>query len=71
MTPDEIAARPYIVMNNWGNCKVCGKHDDLRCGTCFTCAEFVDGERISRTTHRLWDRRNPQNTWFYSETGDA
>ena len=61
----------YIATEKIGNCKLCGKEDDLRFGCCFTCADFADGEQLSPTTHRLWDRRNPKNEWFVSETGDG
>jgi hypothetical protein len=61
----------YVSIAQIGRCKVCSDEDDLRMGVCFDCCDFVDGERVSDTTHRLWDRRNPSNEWFASETGDA
>lgn len=61
----------YVALAKIGNCKVCGKEDDLRFGSCFDCADFVAGEQISPTTHRLWNSRNPSNEWFASETGDT
>lgn len=63
--------KPYVIIAHWGTCHLCGKHDDIRYGACFACADFVDGERLSATTHRLWDKRNPSNEWVVSETGDA
>jgi hypothetical protein len=58
----------YVSISQWGNCKVCGVHQDLRMGACFKCAGFVTGERISPTTHKLWDSRNPSNSWIAAET---
>jgi hypothetical protein len=60
--------KPYVSIAQIGLCKVCGNEDDLRFGACFDCSDFVAGERISQTTHRLWDSRNPTNEWFASET---
>ena len=51
-----------IVMAQIGNCKVCGKKEDLRMGVCFDCSEFVDGRPIPGG-HELWDKRNPTNRW--------
>lgn len=62
-------SKPYVSIEQWGNCKRCGAHQDLRCGVCFECSDHVRGERISPTTHKLWDADNPQNVWYYSETG--
>lgn len=28
----------YVIMEQMGNCKICGKHKDLRCGVCWDCA---------------------------------
>jgi hypothetical protein len=57
----------YVIVAQFGNCRVCGKHDDLRFGSCFECSDYVNGEQISLTTHRLWDSRNPSNEWFVEE----
>lgn len=38
----------YISQDNMGWCRGCGKHDDLRLGFCFDCADA--GER--RAAHR-------------------
>jgi len=48
----------YIVIEQTGNCKICGKYDDLRYGSCFSCSDFVksDGKKA-------WDVRNPMNKW--------
>ena len=56
----------YVSMLRIGKCKVCGEEEDLRMGCCFSCCDYVDGEQVSPTTHRLWDRRNPTNEWFAS-----
>lgn len=56
----------YIVREQIGHCKICGKEDDLRFGVCFECADYVDGEQISPGKHRLWDCRNPANSWEVS-----
>ena len=53
----------YVAIAQWGDCKVCGQHKDLRAGACFHCSGKVDGEPI-RGGHRLWERDNPSNTWF-------
>lgn len=71
VTMGPIADIPYVSIARWGNCKVCMVHQDLRFGTCFHCSIKVDGERVSDTTHKLWERANPSNFWFCSETGDA
>lgn len=63
--------KPYVSIARMGNCRIWGEYNDLRCGTCFGCGDLVDGERVSESTHRLWERANPRNSWFYSETGDA
>ena len=28
----------YVVTEQMGNCKICGKYEDLRCGVCWDCA---------------------------------
>lgn len=65
-TPEQ---RTYVVIEQVGDCRICGQRKDLRCGVCFQCSDQVRGERISPTTHRLWDSANPRNEWFYSEIG--
>lgn len=57
----------YVVMQRIGNCNICGKREDLRCGVCWTCQPQVEGEKISPVTHKLWDSKNPTNVWYYSE----
>lgn len=54
----------YVAKEQIGICKVCGQEDDLRMGCCWDCADYVDGEQLSPTKHRLWDRRNPSNSWI-------
>lgn len=58
MFPDDT----YVSMAEMGNCRVCGEHDDLRMGACYTCADFVDGKEVPGG-HELWDKRNPENRW--------
>jgi hypothetical protein len=61
--------RPYVSISQIGNCRICQRREDLRCGVCFRCQDQVCGEKVNETTHRLWDRENPRNEWFYSEAG--
>lgn len=53
-----LPADSLICMEQMGNCRVCGKYDDLRYGVCFHCGDLVksDGEEA-------WDVRNPSNRW--------
>jgi hypothetical protein len=65
-------AEVYLSFAQIGNCQVCGQEEDLRFGTCFDCADFVDGEELKhrvtgQVVHRLWDRRNPDNDWYVEE----
>jgi len=53
----------YIAFRKIGDCMICGKREDLRCGACFQCADQVAGEQI-KGGHRLWDSMNPKNTWY-------
>jgi hypothetical protein len=52
----------YVAIDTWGDCKVCGKHQDLRYGSCFDCSDHVAGKAIPGG-HELWDSRNPSNRW--------
>ena len=52
----------YVSMAEMGYCKVCGEHQDLRMGVCFTCADQVAGKPIPGG-HELWDSKNPSNRW--------
>ena len=68
--PDSLSAETsYVSIAQVADCRICGVRQDLRMGVCFTCADQVAGEKISATTHRLWDSRNPRNEWFYDERG--
>lgn len=60
---------PYVSIERWGHCHVCGEYQDLRMGVCFDCCDQVDGKRLSATTHRLWERANPYNEWIVTEDG--
>lgn len=59
--------KTYKVRANIIICKLCGKKKDCRCGTCFDCSQFVAGELVTPGVHRLWDSRNPVNSWYYRE----
>lgn len=61
--------KPSVSIAHMGNCRICGQHADLRCGVCWDCMGQVVGEKVSETTHKLWDSENPTNVWYYSETG--
>lgn len=58
----------HISLSDWGNCQICGEYQDRRCGACFTCSDVVDGEQLPDGRHRLWDSRNPSNTWMVGES---
>ena len=48
----------YISSSSWGTCQVCGKHKDLRYGSCFACSDFVVTDNIW-----AWDIRSPDKKW--------
>ena len=48
----------YIIVDQWGDCHVCGKYDDLRYGSCFDCSDFVMTDE-----KEAWDVRNPSSRW--------
>lgn len=56
----------YVSFVKTGNCMICGKQEDLRCGVCFGCAPSVDGEKINGG-HRLWQKDKPENTWYVGD----
>lgn len=62
-------SKPYVSIAQMGNCRICQRHEDLRCGVCFDCQGQVCGEKVNETTHKLWDRDRPENVRYYSETG--
>ena len=66
---DAVNERVYVSIAQMGACKVCGQQQDLRAGACFRCMAQVSGERVSPTTHRLWETANPRNEWYYVEGG--
>lgn len=56
------------VTDNWGDCRICGRNQDLRAGVCFDCCSRVKGNYEGLGWHLLWDRENPTNQWReYSE----
>ena len=59
----------YVSIAQMGNCKVCGKYDDLRYGVCGVCCDRVSGRLIGPGKHELWETTNPDNRWIYSEEG--
>lgn len=54
----------YYAFEQMGNCRVCGRHEDLRCGSCFSCSPKVSGKRVDGDRHELWETANPQNRWW-------
>ena len=52
----------YVAVDTWGDCKVCGEHQDLRMGVCHRCSSQVAGKPIPGG-HELWDSKNPSNRW--------
>lgn len=56
----------YVSFAQMGNCKRCGKHEDLRLGACWDCADRCGGRRIPGG-HELWDLDNPDVRWFVRE----
>lgn len=66
---DEALAKypdAYVSFAKIGNCMVCGKREDLRCGVCFECTDKVDGEPV-KGGHRLWQKDKPENTWYVGD----
>jgi hypothetical protein len=59
----------YVSMAQMGDCRVCGRHEDLRLGACFDCSDKVDGRELSPGTHELWEIDNPDNRWIAAERG--
>lgn len=57
----------YVVRNRFGDCKVCGQHDDLRFGVCFDCADFVKCQEVSPDIYKVWDERDPSKFWLYGD----
>jgi len=53
-----------IGREDWGNCLVCGKHQDRRYGVCFDCSDYVKTD-----SKYAWDVRNPQKRWRVSSQG--
>jgi hypothetical protein len=47
-----------VSSGTWGNCKVCGKYQDLRYGVCFTCSDWVKSDDVE-----AWDVRKPNVRW--------
>ncbi len=52
----------YVSITQVADCKVCKRREDLRCGTCFACSQFVTGKLIPGG-HELWEIDNPRNRW--------
>lgn len=51
-----------LVAVQWGWCKICHQHRDLRCGACYRCSPRVDGRPIMGG-HEFWDKKNVNNRW--------
>lgn len=47
-------------------CILCGEFEDLRCGVCWNCSNYVTGQKIEGG-HELWDKRNPSIRWKVDE----
>lgn len=62
----EAYPNSYIAFEKMGDCMICGERKDLRCGACFQCSSQIAGEKI-KGGHRLWDSKNPDNTWYVGE----
>ena len=60
----------YVITDfaSWGNCRRCGKHDDLRMGSCFECSDHIDGETVPGQGYWLWDKDKTENRWFVEES---
>lgn len=48
-------------------CRVCTRDKELRMGVCFDCADLVSGVQIDSRKHELFETKNPNNCWIYSE----
>ncbi len=59
----------YIAVFQRGQCHICGHFDELRFGCCLGCSDHVEGKQVSPMLHRLWDTRNPKNTWMVQTAG--
>lgn len=57
----------YVTQADVSHCRVCGNEEDLRMGCCFDCSDHVDGEAITSRLHKLWDRHDPSNVWYFGE----
>lgn len=58
----EFPEGTYVAMAEMGDCRVCGKREDLRMGACFHCSSNVSGKRIPGG-HELWQTDKPTNRW--------
>lgn len=52
----------FFSVAQWGFCRICHRHQDLRCGSCFKCSPRVAGQKIAGG-HEFWDSKNPSNRW--------
>jgi len=43
-----VSDETYVSISQWGTCKVCGAHKDLRYGSCFKCAGRRKVGKVSR-----------------------
>ena len=53
----------YVSFDKIGDCMICQKEHDLRCGVCFGCCDKVEGKPLPRG-HKLWEIDSPSNYWF-------
>lgn len=45
----------FVKITEWGNCQICGEHEDLRFGICGNCAKIWK----SQGGKWEWDKDNP------------
>ncbi len=67
VNPDSIPENTYVVIEQMGNCRICKRHEDLRCGVCWDCQPQVDGKYFGNGVHELWDSKNPSNRWKFNQ----
>lgn len=60
-----MSSERYESFARIGQCMICNKQFDLRCGTCFKCNDKVSGKPLANGKgHVLWETNKPENTWI-------